>query len=111
MSIKAVLEKLATYTGGVLNASDVIVFAESHPKSALHSQFDWCTTRAQWPSPSPHQGSADEAASRRGGRGQSMTQVDQFFMSPPDQLSFDTAQSPGCQGVRHLRLTALSGRK
>ena len=75
MSIKAVLEKLATYTGGVLNASDVIVFAESHPKSALHSQFDWCTTRAQWPSPSPHQGSADEAASRRGGRGQSMTQV------------------------------------
>jgi hypothetical protein len=53
MSTKTELEKLAADNGKILNASDVIAFAESHPKSALHSQFDWRTTRAQWPSPSP----------------------------------------------------------
>src|ERR1035437_434648 len=66
---------------------------DRHPRSSSAPQPCDHHPRRQLPAErEAPRGPRAEAAGRRDGRGQSMTQVDQFFMSPPDQflMSFDT---------------------
>src|SRR5450759_3493288 len=77
---------------------------DRHPRSSSAPQP--CDHHPRRPLPAEREaprGPRAEAAGRRDGRGQSMTQVDQFFMSPPDQflMSFDTPPLFVCVGGTH----------